>query len=429
MKNPNQKFEMNSWIDGHAQGGSLREFTGDRKAEFVVVGGGFSGVSAARRLAHLYPDERIILLEAGGKTDGSSSRSSGFIVSLGQFEKTSSVANKRFYEHGLTAIRDLKEIVAKFEIDCDWLDGGRFVAARGELGNRSLRRMENVLKRLGSTYVKLDGNVIKNRTGMFGYRAGIQQLESVMVNPAKLLDGLRSTLPENVELYHKSPVLSVSRLTGREHVLKLEKGAVKCQKALVTSNAFCLELGYGHHRVFPMRTFVSVANVDRKVGVGEDENWGLTSPERVGSSLRRVGNRVFIRNSAHYGFEARGNSKDQLRAISEFQSAGIERRFPNSKVEIENTWSGVIGITANGGQIFKQVEKGIYLSAGYNGHGIAQGTASGKLLAELAAGIDSKELREMIRVKKPIWIPAGFVLRASVSAYCKFLDRRYRDEV
>jgi glycine/D-amino acid oxidase-like deaminating enzyme len=429
MKSPNQKFEKNSWINGVTLSSSMREFKGDRKAQFVVVGAGFSGVSSARRLAHLYPNEQIILLEAGGKTDGSSSRSSGFIVSLGQFERASSVANKRFYEHGVRAIRDLKEIVAKFEIDCDWLDGGRVVAARGELGNRSLGRMENVLLKIDSPFVKLDGNEIKSRTGMSGYRAGIQQLESVMVNPAKLLDGLRSTLPKNVELYHNSPVLSVSRLTGGGHLLKLEKGVVKCQKALVTSNAFCLKMGYGLHRVFPMRTFVSVANFDRKVGVGDDENWGLTSPERVGSSLRRVGNRVFIRNSAHYGFEARGNSKDQLSAISEFQSTAIERRFPNSKVEIENTWSGVIGITANGGQIFKQVEKGIYLSTGYNGHGIAQGTTSGKLLADLAGGVDSKELREMISVKKPSWIPAGLVLRAGVFSYCKFLERRYRDEI
>lgn len=430
MSRSEQTFEVNSWTDVGVDAIQTPELNSDQRAKFVVIGAGYSGVAAARRLATLHPDSEIVLLESEWFGDGSSSRSSGFVVSLGQFERPGSPENQRCYRFGKTAIEVLRELVQHHQIDCDWLDQGRIVTCRCRSGARSLERMEHVLKQLGSPFEKLDGAAIHEETGMSGYVFGIRQADSVLVNPAKLLVGLVKALPSNVSVYQDASVRSLTRKSnGRGVLVKTEAVTLEAENVLITSNAFSLLLGHGQHRVFPMRTFVSVAKLNGGNGLGSDPDWGITSSERVGSSLRRVNDRVFIRNSAYYGYHSSGGRLDNLAQISGFQRRSIQRRFPGADVAIENTWSGVIGITANGGQLFGQVGDGIYLSTGYNGHGIAQGTRSGELLADLASGKQSNDLQEIMKIRKPNWLPIGFPLRMGVAAYCRYLEWRYRDEI
>ena len=54
----------------------------DRTADFVIIGGGFAGLSAARRLTQLQPDAKIVVLEAGTIAEGASGRNSGFMIDL-----------------------------------------------------------------------------------------------------------------------------------------------------------------------------------------------------------------------------------------------------------------------------------------------------------------------------------------------------------
>jgi len=258
---------------------------------------------------------------------------------------------------------------------------------------------------------------------MVGYRAAIQQTESVMVNPAMLLRGLIESLPSNVTVMANSKVASVIDEDG----VRLSNGArIKAGKTILAVNAFANQLGVGRNRVFPMRTFVSVVEVP--VAVGQDPAWGITSSERVGSSIRRVGNRLFIRNTAEFGLEA-GTSEAELRKIAELQLCKLQDRFEGvADLHVENIWSGPISITANGASVFGQLSDRVFFSTGYNGHGIAHGTASGRLLADLAMGSGSKSLSLIQSLKKPNWIPGGSILKAGVDAYVKMLLWRYGDE-
>ena len=99
MSRSKQTFEVNSWTDVGVDAIQTPELNSDQRAKFVVIGAGYSGVAAARRLATLHPDSEIVLLESEWFGDGSSSRSSGFVVSLGQFERPGSPENQRFPDH------------------------------------------------------------------------------------------------------------------------------------------------------------------------------------------------------------------------------------------------------------------------------------------------------------------------------------------
>ena len=219
MSRSKQTFEVNSWTDVGVDAIQTPELNSDQRAKFVVIGAGYSGVAAARRLATLHPDSEIVLLESEWFGDGSSSRSSGFVVSLGQFERPGSPENQRCYRFGKTAIEVLRELVQHHQIDCDWMDQGRIVTCRCRSGAQSLDRMEHVLKKLGSPFEKLDGAAIHEETGMSGYVFGIRQADSVLVNPAKLLVGLVKALPSNVSVYQDASVRSLTRKSNGRGVL------------------------------------------------------------------------------------------------------------------------------------------------------------------------------------------------------------------
>jgi glycine/D-amino acid oxidase-like deaminating enzyme len=81
-------------------------------------------------------------------------------------------------------------------------------------------------------------------------------------------------------------------------------------------------------------------------------------------------------------------------------------RFPGlAEVGFSHTWAGVMGASPNRGHSFGEVEPGLFTAAGYTGAGIAMGTTAGTLLADLALGEDSQELRDMLALPEPAWLP------------------------
>lgn len=77
-----QDDKTNGWsalLPARAPKPSLR---GDVIADFVVIGAGFAGLGAARRLAELQPDAKIVVLDGQQLGEGSSGRNSGFAIDL-----------------------------------------------------------------------------------------------------------------------------------------------------------------------------------------------------------------------------------------------------------------------------------------------------------------------------------------------------------
>jgi len=341
-------FERNSWLDNVGEGElpTFDRVEDDLAVDWLIVGAGFTGAAAARQIALAKPDDSVLVIDAGEILDGSSSRSSGFVVPIGHFYHPKSDENRKLYQLGGEGIAWLRELANQHEIECGWNDAGRLIGARCEAGLKSLEMIRRSLEVLGSPIAEFSAEQIHQHTGMVGYRAAIQQTESVMVNPAMLLRGLIESLPSNVTVMANSKVASVIDEDG----VRLSNGArIKAGKTILAVNAFANQLGVGRNRVFPMRTFVSVLEVP--VAVGQDPAWGITSSERVGSSIRRVGNRLFIRNTAEFGLEA-GTSEAELRKIAELQLCKLQDRFEGvADLHVENIWSGPISITANGASI------------------------------------------------------------------------------
>ena len=420
------------WLDDLTELQPIPRVTGRVTAPFVILGAGFTGLSAARRLAEHFPGRQIVLVDALGIGTGTSARSSGFVVSLGHFDRDwKSNNNTRLHRLGCAGIRLLKRHVDDYQIRCDWNEQGRLIGAKSRWAARTLDKICRVLDELGSPWEKLAGEAIADITGMTGYRAAIRQGDSVLVQPAALLRGLATNLPTNVQIYEKSPVERIRM--GRSAQLVCPDGCIEAGTLLVTVNAYIGALGLATHKVFPVRTFASLArpakvdSCSRRFG---NQFWGITSAERIGSSLRRLpGDRIMIRNTATYGYKAR-NTPRELERVATVHAKTLEKRFPETgSLRIHKTWGGVIGVTANGWGVFGKLTRNIWAVAGHNGHGIAHGAIAGQLLADLVAGKENPLLDDIQNLPSPAWVPRGPLRRAGVGATISFLNWRGRKEI
>ena len=111
---------------------------GDSRADWLVIGAGFAGLAAARRLAQNQPDAKIVLLEAHEAGEGASGRNSGFAIDLPHNTGASLEELEASHRHlnlARTAISYLQENVQAHGIDCDWAQKGKYHTAVSQRGS------------------------------------------------------------------------------------------------------------------------------------------------------------------------------------------------------------------------------------------------------------------------------------------------------
>ena len=69
-----------SWINDLNKRSNIQIISSDLECEWLIVGAGYTGLSAARKLGQLYPNQKIILVDAQLAGEGASSRNSGYLV-------------------------------------------------------------------------------------------------------------------------------------------------------------------------------------------------------------------------------------------------------------------------------------------------------------------------------------------------------------
>ena len=128
-------------------------------ADWVVVGAGFAGLAATRRLAENRPNDRIVLLDAQTMGDGASARNSGFVIDLPHnvgAELSDLEAEYRIMRLSRAARDYNEDNVAKNGIACDWSRRGQYMAAVSDYGVDHLEAFTRELDALDEPYRLLD---------------------------------------------------------------------------------------------------------------------------------------------------------------------------------------------------------------------------------------------------------------------------------
>jgi len=397
--------------------------TGDITADFVVIGAGFAGLGAARRLAELRPNAKIVVFDAQQLGENASGRNSGFAIDLPHNTGSSleELAKGNAYMRVSRAgIASLRECVQRYGIECDWSESGKYHTASSDRGAEEvLRPTMAELERLGETYEWLDRAETAKRLGTRHFAASIFTPGTVLINPAALNRGLGENLPENVTLYENCPVLDAD--FGSTVTLKTAKGSVRAPKAILAVNGLANRFGFWKGKLLNFAAHASLSRCltkEEQAALGNIAPWGSTPANAFAGITMRYTNdrRILIRQNIHFCPSLRQSDERRAKIRADHQRL-FDQRFPALRgVTMEHTWTGFICLSRNSAPGFGQVAPNVWSAVCQNAVGVAKGTSSGRLAAELALGEDNSLIADMISLGTPTSLPPRPFLDIGVRA-------------
>ena len=148
------------WINTLPARREPKRLKGDVTADWAIVGAGFTGLAAARRLTELSPDARVVVLDAQRAGESASGRNSGFIVDVSTSRAGTREDEEEIYlaKHrlNLAAIAALERLVQEHGIDCQWRQIGKYHCAADEANLGEVEAIAGFCRRLGLEYQELD---------------------------------------------------------------------------------------------------------------------------------------------------------------------------------------------------------------------------------------------------------------------------------
>lgn len=403
---------------------------GDLSFDMAVVGAGFTGLACARRLAELYPEARIALIEAKRLGAANSGRNSGFLLDISFYEHTTpeiQAAKTRLQEAGLG---ELNRVVTEQEIACEWQPWGNLYGALGGEDEILLDRMVERYRDAGKALEHWSAEQMAEVTGSARFARGLFHPGTVLVQPVKLIRGLAATLPQNVTLFENSPVETVVHRNGGYH-LHTARSRIAVERLFLCANGGTPTLGFGKHRQLQVATFAAMTPPLVSDGpLADTAPFGLLPVLPGGATLRFTQDRrLIVRQGAAFASSGYVSDADLNRFLNE-AARTLALHWPElARTAFDYAWGGIMSLTRNNAQLFGEQEPGLFVAAFCNGAGNTAGTAAGKLLAELAAGEQGDLLADQMSLPRPARLPPdfvnGFVVRHRIAQAKRRLERLY----
>lgn len=395
----------------------------DVAADWIVLGAGYAGLAAARRLAQNCPDQQIALIEAGQVGENASGRNSGFAIDLPHNVGSSLEeleGSHRFMRLARFAIGQLQDIVHETGVACDWSLDGKYHAAVSERGVREvLEPFAKELDALGEPFEWVRGAELESKLGTGHFTAAIYTRGGALMNPAGLTRGLAAALPVNVTLYENSPVTEAIFQNGVH--LTTPGGSLRAPKMILAANGFSEQFGFFPRSFMHLAAFASLSrplNDAERAAYGVEAPWGLTPANAFAGITMRYTNdhRILIRQGLEYCPGQRVSEEKRL-AAQRTHKRLFDQRFPMlPDVEMEHTWSGIVCLSRNAAPGFGQIAPNVWSAVCQNAVGVTKGTFGGTLAADLACGRENDLIADMDSLGEPSQLPMRPFLDLGVRA-------------
>ena len=420
-----------SWINDLNPRINIQTINSDLSCEWLVIGAGYTGLSAARKLGQLYPNQKILLVDAQLAGEGASSRNSGYLVDttlndgftsnkeLNNYKKKADI-----YKLGIDVI---KRFVREYQVDCDWNECGKYFASSNLKDKKILENFSGTLSKLGFDHNLLSNKELKSRLGTNFYNIALHTKGGILLHPGKLVRAMIDTLPKNVNLYENSFLLSWKKVNDIVFC-NFKNGSIKTKKIIFATNGFLKSLGIKSNYNFPITLTASMSRnlTDEEFdSIGKPKEWGVLPVRPMGATIRMTKDkRILIRNTAEV-YNPYQMSQSELNKRSLKHKIGIKKRFPQLPDDIiQSSWSGIVSRTRNSSQIFEKIDKNIFVVGCYNGSGIGVGSLFGEQIAFKASDENTKEIDTIEARNKPTWLPPDPFL--SLAVRTRLIYERFR---
>ena len=419
------------WINQLSTRNSINVLKEDLRCDYLIIGAGYTGLSAARKLSEINPNKKIIIVDAQLAGEGSSSRNSGYLVDTtlnDGFTSNKDINNYKkkvkIYNLGIIAV---KNFIKQHQVDCDWNECGKYFASSVINDISTAKKFSELLTSLNFNNKILNREELEKKLGTSFYKIAVFTEGGILINPAKLVRAMIDVLPRNVELYENSPLIKWNK-SNNFIECQFEKNLIQTNKIIFCTNGFLKSLEIKKNFNFPLTLTASMTRPlddEEFKSIGEPKEWGVLPVKPMGATVRMTKDRrILIRNTAEIRNPNFMNKNDLERRVRLHQ-IGIKKRFPGLPNDIINSsWSGVVCRSGNSSQIFEKIDDNVYAAGCYNGSGIGVGTLFGEQIALMASKENSKEISIIEKRTKPNWLPPQPLL--NIGIYSRLFYERIR---
>lgn len=377
-----------------------RALDGDITADWLIIGAGFAGLAAARRVTQLHPGARIAVVDARKLALGPAGRNSGYMIDVPHNVSTGGYAvgdaNDSIREMALNrfAIDFAKQAAAEYEMPVETFDPcGKINAAATANGEKHNADFSGALARIGEPYRLLDTAEMRELTGTGYYRSGVFTPGAVLIEPADYIRRFAQGLGSKIALYENSPVTELAR-AGKEWTARTPRGSVTAAKVILGVNGHIQSFGHFKGRLMHVFTYASMtAPFHHKAG---RDRWALLPADPMGATIRKIthaeGSRIVIRSRFTYNPDLE-TTEGTVRRMAKTHRASFDARYPDLRgLPFDYSWGGRLCLSWNHSPAFGEVEENVYSACCENGLGTVKSTLAGIMAVDLASGRQSEQL-------------------------------------
>lgn len=379
--------------------------------DVCVIGGGFTGLSAALHLAQRGYD--VVLLEAQRIGFGASGRNGGQ-VGTGQRRDVDDLETmvgkdraRALWDMSLEAVALVRDLIGQHEMDLVFAPGIIHAAHRARYVPEYHRYADHLEMHYGySQMTKLDRAELRDLVGSPAYHGGTRDTGGGHIHPLKFALGLaRAAIAAGVRVFETSKVTSIT--SGTPARISIETAEIVADYVVLGCNGYLGALqGQVAAHVMPINNFiVATEPLDPDFARGLIRNGDAVADSKFVVNYFRMSDdgRMLFGGAESYGYRF-------PRDIRATVSKPMLRIYPQLKgVALDYAWGGTLGITMNRMPHFARLAGNIVSASGYSGHGVAMATLGGKLAAEAVAG--QAERFDLLADIPPPVFPGGAALR------------------
>ena len=365
------------------------------RVDVAVVGGGFTGLSAALALAK--SGATVLVLEAGHLFGGASGRNGGqcntglavdYAGLVETYGRPAAQALSRAFD---AAVDTVERIVMDEGIGCGFERNGKLkLAAKPAHFDKMQRSIEGIVRDLDPGARLLDAGGVAREVGSDAFHGGIVYPRSASLHVGRFGAGLAGAAArQGAILTERTPVLSLDRLGGRRHRVRTDRGDVEAGMVLNCTGASAIApMGFLRRRIVPVGSFIIVTRPFEawQAAAVMTGNRNCTTTRHVGHYFRMIrdeaGVRLLFGGRARFALSGRESDEKSGRILV----ATMRGMFPSLQTqEAEYCWGGIVDMTRDrlphAGE-----QDGLFYAAGYSGHGVQMSVHLGEAMAAVMGG-------------------------------------------